>query len=130
MAAPLGNRFAAGLTNNGKPPAYDKPEEMLERINSYFALQAKDGLPVTISGLAFHLGFTSRQSIYDYKEKEDFAYIIKQTVLFIESNYENNLHGPSPTGSIFALKNMGWRDKSEQEISGSVHLTDRPVIFK
>jgi hypothetical protein len=36
--------------------------------------------------------------------------------------YEEQLSGTAPTGSIFALKNMGWKDKTETEISGGMNL--------
>jgi hypothetical protein len=34
------------------------------------------------------------------------------------------LTGTTPTGSIFWLKNAGWKDKTETEISGNLSLTD------
>lgn len=76
--------------------------------------------PATITGLALYLGFDSRQSLYDYNEKPEFTGIIKKARARVEQAYEKNLSGQSPTGSIFALKNMGWRDKQETELSGSV----------
>ena len=66
-----------------------------------------------IAELAYELGFCSRQSIYDYKGKEDFSYSIKRALLFIESWHEKNSCGRNPTGSIFIMKNMGWKDKTE-----------------
>lgn len=67
----------------------------------------------TITELAHYLGFESRQSIYAYELDGRFSYIIKRARLKIEINYEQRLHLASPTGAIFALKNMGWSDKSE-----------------
>ena len=40
----------------------------------------------------------------------------------MESCYEGKLSGTTPTGAIFALKNMGWRDKTETELSGGVEV--------
>lgn len=74
--------------------------------------------PPTITGLALHLGFESRQSIYDYEKNGDFSYIIKNARLRVEKGYELALHGDKPTGSIFALKNMGWTDKTQTELTG------------
>ena len=95
---------------------FDTPEEMQEAIDAYFASEGKK----TISGLAYHLGFESRQSFYDYEERPDYSYTIKRARLRIEMTYEQALHGNSCTGAIFALKNLGWKDKSEVEQSGSV----------
>lgn len=67
----------------------------------------------TVSELSFHLGFASRQSLYDYEKEGRFSYIIKRARLRVEINYEQRLQLASPTGAIFALKNMGWSDKTE-----------------
>lgn len=95
---------------------FDTPEEMQNVIDAYFASEGKK----TISGLAYHLGFESRQSFYDYENREDYSYTIKRARLRIEMTYEQALQGNSCTGAIFALKNLGWKDKSEVEQSGSV----------
>ena len=57
--------------------------------------------------------------MYDYEEKSQFSYTIKRARTFIECEYEKMLHNGQCTGAIFALKNMGWKDKTEQEITGS-----------
>jgi hypothetical protein len=59
------------------------------------------------------LGFESRQSFYDYEEKEEFTYTIKKARMLIENEYEFQLQRGNTTGAIFALKNFGWKDKSE-----------------
>jgi hypothetical protein len=73
--------------------------------------------PPTITGLMLYLGFESRQSFYDYAEKGQFSYALQRIRLMIECKYEQNLHGTTPTGSIFALKNMGWKDKTETDLN-------------
>lgn len=88
--------------------------------------------PVTITGLALHLGFESRQSIYDYEEKGEFSYIIKNARLRVENAYEKNLYSDKPTGSIFALKNMGWKDHNRTELTGAdggpVQVTGMTIV--
>jgi hypothetical protein len=71
-----------------------------------------------MTGLALALGFCSRQSLYDYEGKDAFSYTIKVARLRIENSYEEHLFTKSCTGAIFGLKNLGWSDKYEQEISG------------
>lgn len=68
---------------------------------------------LTVTRMAYELGFTSRSSLYEYKEDQRFTDIIKRACLYIESNYEAMLHNPGCTGAIFALKNMGWSDKHD-----------------
>lgn len=114
----------------GRPRIYDTQEELQEAIDTYFS-KCKPrfdddgnlislGIP-TLTGLAYYLGFESRQSIYDYEKNGDFSYAIKRARLYIESKYEENLTNPmlKATGSIFALKNFGWSDKQEHEITGA-----------
>lgn len=110
----------------GRPPIFKTPEELQNKINEYFKnpdyrqVATKTGevvdIPVyTICGLAYRLGFESRQSIYDYEKHGKFSYIIKRARLFIENEYEKKLCDNNCTGIIFALKNMGWTDKTEIE---------------
>jgi len=117
MAAPKGNKFALGLTTNGRPPKYESDKVMVVKINEYF-----DGLldeeqeeyikRPTMTGLALYLGFASRQSMYDYVKQEDFSYIITRAQQIIAMSYEEMLYTKTSAGAIFALKNMGWDDKT------------------
>lgn len=126
MPAPIGNLFALG-NNGGRPAFFDSPEELQSRIIEYFESYLPQGEsttpdPVlgykpTVSGLGIWLGFSDRQSLYDYakrkKDKEVFACIVKKAIYYIEMQYEQLLESKGATGAIFALKNMGWRDKTE-----------------
>lgn len=109
----------------GKPPKYSSSIELQNKIDEYFT-NCPDKREVvtdngkyevsspTIAGLAYFLGFESRQSLYDYEGRNnEYSYVIKRARVRVESMYERQLSGTTPTGSIFALKNMGWRDKSE-----------------
>lgn len=110
----------------GRPPAFKNAEELQDKINEYIqnpptkSIKLKDGTEfdvsdITISGLCWTLGFESRQSFYDYEKKPEFTYTIKRARLYIESQYESCLKSNSCTGSIFALKSMGWDDGSGQD---------------
>ena len=122
MGAPIGNNYGIG-NDGGRPPLFETPEQLSDAIQAYFDKQIENKGIITVSGLAYALGFTSRQSIYDYKERDEFSYIIKRATLFVETCYEEKLSTPACTGSIFALKNMGWRDRSETELSGGLAIT-------
>jgi len=109
----------------GKPPVFTSPEQMQERIQDYLdncpdllKIITKDGDQIevpklTSSGLAYHIGFASRQSLYDYAKKEEYSYTIKRAMLFIEKEYEMKLGTGNAAGIIFALKNFGWKDQTE-----------------
>lgn len=117
----------------GRPPHYDSEETLTNKIDEYFnniptkkkvvSNQITLDVPVpTISGLAYFLGFESRQSFYDYEERPEFSYTIKRARLFIEKEYEEQLQIGNTVGAIFALKNMGWKDKTEVEQTGTQEL--------
>ena len=120
---------------NGRPLKYKTPEELQTAIDKYFlnppnkkVITNTDGstteVPIfTVSGLGYFLGFMDRQSLYDYcKRGDNFSCIIRRAKYFIESEYEAKLQGTNVVGIIFALKNMGWRDKSEVEQSGDSQI--------
>lgn len=97
---------------------FNNAEDLQAKVDAYFETADK----LTITGLALHLGFCDRQSLYDYEEKEEFSCIIKKARLKVENGYEFNLHGNAPTGSIFALKNMGWKDMQGHEHTGQIGI--------
>ncbi|HEY4196335.1 MAG TPA: terminase small subunit [Mucilaginibacter sp.] len=77
--------------------------------------------PSTITGLAFHLGFSSRQAFEDYEAKGKFADHLQRARLRIMADYEKKLHVTSSTGAIFALKSMGWNEqKPADELADQV----------
>ena len=95
-------------------PKYENADELQKSIDSYFESLKEGKATPTITGLAYHLGFVSRQSIYDYEKLEDErSYTIKRAVLLIESYHEEGLSKQSNSGHIFWLKNRDWHDKSE-----------------
>ena len=110
-------------SNAGQPPFFDTPEKLQDMIDDYFnnvcfitigTFKNDDGEEIeekvfkpTITGLALHLGFCSRQSFYDYEKRPKFSYTIKRCRLMLEHYYENKLTSNNVTGIIFALKNMG-----------------------
>jgi hypothetical protein len=71
--------------------------------------------PSTITGLAFHLGFSSREAFEEYELNGKFADQIKRARLRIMADYEKKLHVTSSTGAIFALKSMGWNERFDQK---------------
>ena len=89
----------------GRKPTFTSAEEMQEKIDAYFAScereQLRDaagnpvlnkngepvyvgGRPMTIQGLALALGFTSRQSLLNYKAKREFVDTVTRARLRVE----------------------------------------------
>lgn len=114
----------------GRPPVFENSEALEVKIDEYFKTGVKKKQVLvgkgsekelvelevpTITGLALFVGFSSRQSFYDYEKVEAFSYTIKRARTFIECHYEELLQVGNTTGAIFALKNMGWKDKTETD---------------
>lgn len=138
-----GNPYSIRATV-GRPRHYKSLMELAQRCDDYFeyikgenteeTIVTAEGVterrkkyrepePATINGLALFLGFGSRQSLYDYvKRGDEFSYIANVALSMVEMKYEQRLSGTAPTGAIFALKNMNWKDKTEQELSGNMGI--------
>lgn len=100
--------------NAGRPLKFRTPDELQEKIDAYFADTLKEEW--TITGLAMALD-TSRQTLLDYEERDEFTDAIKRAKLKVENGYEIDLKRHGRTGTIFALKNFDWKDKTEQDIT-------------
>ncbi|MDW0314058.1 MAG: terminase small subunit [Nitrososphaeraceae archaeon] len=144
------HRFAVGNTW-GRPRDYETPEELASNVLDYFTwcegefkevevkkVNKKTGEEsirkvkecirppesYTITGLCLFLGFESRSTFDEQaKRSSEFSYIVKRAKMVVEQKYEKNLDSQSPTGAIFALKNMGWKDKTEQDVTMDLGIT-------
>ena len=112
MGAEIGNKYAVG-NNGGRPPAFEEPEQLDLKCNEYFLECIKSKEKPTITGLTLFVGFSSRSSWDDYEKKKEFSYIVKRAKLTVEYSYEKS----GTAFDIFALKNMGWKDKTEVDHS-------------
>lgn len=98
-------------SGNGRPPHYKDADELMSKALEYFDNTSKP----TITRLCLHLGFESRQSFYAYEQKSGFSYTIKRLRTMIEAEYEDLVTDKehATAGVIFALKNLGWSDRTE-----------------
>lgn len=103
----------------GRPRKYATPEEFEEQTKAYFDTCAMLDEPLTITGLALYMGFSSRKEYNDYLTYEGFETVATKAKAKVENGYEKNLLGGKPVGSIFALKNMGWRDEKQVDMKSS-----------
>ena len=137
-----------GKNKGGCPPIYKTPEEMQKVIDKYFedcngeyividgnVATDKNGHPIktkerplTITGLALALGFTSRQALLNYEGKKEFVDTIKRAKSRIEQYAEERLFDKDGVnGAKFNLSNnfKGWSEK--QQIDSNVNT--KAVIF-
>lgn len=96
----------------GRPLKFQSVEILDAMIAEYFNVTPKDEW--TWTGLALHLK-TDKETLTSYKDREEFTDSIKNAMLKVENGYEIDLKKHGRTGSIFALKNFNWKDKTETD---------------
>ncbi len=116
------------MENNkgGRPLKFKSAAELNGKIEEYFAECVRTGEPLTVTGLALALD-TTRDVLMDYEGKDGFSNTIKKAKLRIENAYEKRLIARGNGGDIFALKQFGWKDRTEQavELSGNMSLESK-----
>ena len=102
----------------GRPLKFQSVEELQTKIDAYFV-----DIPETEwtwTGLAMYL-VTDKETLADYRdgkgERSEFSEPLKNAMLKVENGYEIDLKKHGRTGTIFALKNFNWKDKSEQDFT-------------
>lgn len=102
-----------------RPLLFQTPELLQAAIDEYFESESKP----TLAGLAYHMGI-DRQTLYNYEQRDLFFDIVKRARERVEAHYEKTLiYSNSATGVIFALKNMGWKDKTEVDSNVNMGVT-------
>ncbi|QDP48899.1 MAG: hypothetical protein Unbinned7794contig1000_43 [Prokaryotic dsDNA virus sp.] len=109
-----------------KKPLYEDPETMQVMIDLYFDDCVAREAPPTMAGLAYGLGFQSRDALNDYQRKADgsvneqvyksLAGTIKKAKLRVELATVERAMKSNGAGPIFMLKNMGYTDKQVVEL--------------
>ena len=104
---------------------FESVEILNSKIEDYFAeIPMKEQ---TITGLAIYLN-TSRETLMNYENRDEFFDAIKSAKDRIEYAYEMRGLAVGGAFDIFRLKNMGWKDKTESEINAKVQVT-KPSWF-
>lgn len=106
----------------GRPRKIKSVRQFEERAEAYFLECEAMEKPVLLTGLILALGLCSREGLDEYGRRPEFTDSVKKAKLRVEMEYEKALHGRSPTGAIFALKNFGWTDKQDVDLSGGVKV--------
>lgn len=109
------------LVKVGKSYVYDYSQEPTIVKRKLMSEQ----VPYTITGLALHLN-TSRQTLLDYQDREEFSDAIKEAKLRCEQYAETMLYsGKNVAGSIFNLKNnYSWKDT--KQLDGTMNVRHNP----
>jgi|SRR6056297_3067378 len=110
----------------GRPKAFKSKEELQKKIDKYYEYCEEKDKPSTFAGAAYFLE-VDRQTLYNYKEKEEYFDTIKKLRDRIKLAMEERLADTSPnkTGMIFLAKNYGYTDKQEID-----HTINAEVIIE
>lgn len=97
-----------------RPLKFQSVEDLQKKVDEYFLTITDDKWdnPASITWLALHLD-TSRETLCDYQDKDEFSDTLKKAKLRIENAYEKRLIRRWSSWDIFALKNFEWKDKQE-----------------
>ena len=111
-------------------PKYETAEALQLQVDDYQEWCAEHKQTATVAGLAYHLGYQDRASIYDLESHPRYSHVIKRARLMIEGNLAAGLcdgKGWGP-GRIFILKNHhGYRDEKHIEQT-TRSLSDGPEL--
>lgn len=118
----------------GREPKHTS-EHIISKIEDYFTQCDKTGRTYTMSGLALHIGYKSRQSLLQMEDDDKFKHFssndkdrireaLNKAKLRIEAQQEELLlSAKNVAGVIFFLKNnFGWVDKSEVDSNTIINL--------
>lgn len=96
----------------GRPLKFTNVDDLWQSAMEYIKQRQEEKKPITLSGIAYALDVCT-QTLINYTEKDEFFAPIKRLRQIVEMSYEDNLHSPGCTGTIFALKNLGWKDTQD-----------------
>lgn len=103
----------------GRPRKYSD-EQIQEIITQFEDYITNTDIPI-VAEFAIQIG-TYKQQLYDY---EEFSYLIKRAISKKEAALERQaLNGEiNTTMAIFSLKQLGWRDNKDTNVTGNIGIT-------
>jgi hypothetical protein len=144
----------------GRPLIYKTASELQKKIDEYFetrkaplldkqgrpCLDSEDNVimvdikPCTITGLALYIGFSGRQALLNYQEREEFMDAITRAKSRVEEYAESRLFDKDgANGAKFSLANnfKNWADKQELDLGNKdgkpfevSNLTDAEIMSR
>lgn len=111
----------------GRPKIIESPERFDELVDIYILSCQDPDKPraITLTGLILALGLSGRESLDRYLDYPEYSDSVKRAKLLIEHEYEQRLVvGTNAAAPIFALKNFGWKDKTEilADVNANVNI--------
>ena len=107
----------------GRPLKFESPEELSEKLETYYADCEKRDVPITVAGMCVALE-CDRRTLLNYQNSDKFFHIVKKAKDKVRQVLEERMLGDkNPAGAIFLTKaNYGYSDKSQIELSGDFNI--------
>lgn len=102
----------------GRPRKWNSKEELQSMIDKYWEYCEEYNKPMTIAGLAYYTN-VDRQTIYNYAKNEEYFDTIKKARDRIMLGLEEIAIEKGNAGTIFVMKNYGYKDKQEIDHSSN-----------
>lgn len=110
----------------GRPPNFNNIEELQNCIDRYKEYLAETKAPPTMAGLACFTGI-DRRTLYNYSKKDEYFPTIKKFVDEIMMSFEQIAIEKGNAGVIFLLKNYGYTDKQEIDMTSDIRVDTSTV---
>lgn len=108
---------APAIIRCGRPLKWQDPDDFERTGHEYIERCEAEKEPLTITGLALALGM-SRRMLIEYEDRPAFHDIVNLLRTHCEHYAEKAMYtGRNPGGPIFALKNYGWKDTIDLQVS-------------
>ena len=108
----------------GRPLKFETADELRSAIQEYLDETSIENY--TVTGLCLAIG-TNKQVLLDYEKRIEYKDIVNEAKLIVENAYELSLRKNGRTGDIFALKNFGWRDQGNIDITSDGQKIDSGI---
>ena len=117
----------------GFEPQYNSAADLRYAVENYFNdTPRKDW---TMGGLSFALGLGIDELRAWASKDSEYQLVLRQALTLLGSEYEKDLRHRGK-GDVFAMKQFGWSDKSEDDgkghqvvVMGDVRIGGEPVEF-
>ena len=113
----------------GKPRKFETVQELQECLDAYKKYLTENNRPPTIAGLAYYTG-VDRHTIYNYEKQDEYFHTIKNFRDWVLMTYEEEAIVKGNGGIVFMLKNYGYTDRQDHNLTGDLGLNINFVPVK
>ena len=105
----------------GKPRKFKTVQELQKCLDAYKKYLTENNRPPTIAGLAYYTG-VDRHTIYNYEKQDEYFHTIKNFRDWVLMTYEEEAIVKGNGGIVFMLKNYGYTDRQDHNLTGDLGM--------